>query len=309
MVALFWLSVGVAMVDSGRRVAAHSQPEGAEDMVIEGEIASRAQRLAHKKLPIERLKALLWKRGNAQKQKLDHEPDGGKDAGGANLWTGRKLNLEAYLADEASEFDVLDADSDGLLSREEHDGLVLNDGDDREQVFELRDVDPRDGKISRQEWLDFSRRNHGYPENSIHRPEFDGDTDHSSRLAPKTDDERAEHEASVRHEFEAADVDGDGQLSLAEVTQMILADDMGKEHLSHHERNSKSFKMRAIEDARHVITDHDLDKNGQISTEEYLQLHLADDAESPHAIYRELLRQMHEAEETLHGFDTLDAHT
>ena len=54
----------------------------------------------------------------------------------------------------------------------------------------------------------------------------------------------------VRHEFLVADTDQDGFLSEVEVAQMILADDEGKEGLAHHERNSKSFKQRALLHAR-----------------------------------------------------------
>ena len=40
------------------------------------------------------------------------------------------------------------------------------------------------------------------------------------------------------------------------------------QHLQHHERNSKSFKRRAEEDARHVMQDHDSDGDGKVSLQE-----------------------------------------
>ena len=54
----------------------------------------------------------------------------------------------------------------------------------------------------------------------------------------------------MRHEFLVADTDRDGFLSEGEIAQMILADDEGKQGLAHHERNSKSFKQRALLHAR-----------------------------------------------------------
>ena len=70
-----------------------------------------------------------------------------------------------------AEFEQLDADANGVLSREEHNKLHLADFDVRpaEAVFAAKDTDPTDGEISRVEWMDFARRHHGYPEESVHR--------------------------------------------------------------------------------------------------------------------------------------------
>ena len=190
-------------------------------------------------LPLARLKRLLWGVGDDRAQPERERA----------RWVAGKVVLDTYLAEEAEEFSALDADRDEHLTPAEHAKLALDltaDGDaSPEELFALRDVDPRDGLVSRSEWLDFARRNHGYPEQSVHRAgrgRQGGESDSTDR---STEKEKEEQEKQVRTEFSAADADGDGYLSVEEVAKMILADNTGKDQLAERERNSVSFKKRA----------------------------------------------------------------
>ena len=188
-------------------------------------------------LPLARLKRLLWGVGDDRAQPERERA----------RWVAGKVVLDTYLAEEAEEFSALDADRDEHLTPAEHAKLALDltaDGDaSPEELFALRDVDPRDGLVSRSEWLDFARRNHGYPEQSVHRAGRGRQGDDSTDR--RTEKEQEEHETQVRNEFSAADADGDGYLSVEEAAKMILADNTGKDQLAERERNSVSFKKRA----------------------------------------------------------------